>query len=154
MSTEQEEPTEAELTEMSGKELEAYAAQFTEVAEVAEHGPPEDLERRSHVLSVRVTAGELEVAVLDRGREGRKFRRLVGRRLEGLLPEEETATPADAEPGEADSAADASSTAAGESGQAESDQGEADRQAAAEDENLDLPEPGGDDGGDDTSGGS
>lgn len=90
------------------------------------------------------TAGELEVAVLDRGRDGRKFRRLVGRRLEDLLPAGESEESA----GEA---ADASSPEAGEA-----DRAEADRQAAAEDENLDLPEPGGtgDDEGDDTPGGS
>jgi proteasome alpha subunit len=34
-----------------------------------------------------ITAGQLEVAVLDRGRDHRKFRRLTGARLEGLLAE-------------------------------------------------------------------
>ena len=104
------------------------------------------------------TAAELEVAVLDRGREGRKFRRLVGRRLEGLLPAEESATPAGEESAASeDSTGEAGSTDAASESAAEADQDEADRQAAAEDENLDLPEPGdngGDGGGDDTSGGS
>jgi proteasome alpha subunit len=34
-----------------------------------------------------MNAGQLEVAVLDRGRAHRKFRRLVGARLEALLTE-------------------------------------------------------------------
>ena len=34
-----------------------------------------------------VNAGQLEVAVLDRGRAHRKFRRLAGARLEALLAE-------------------------------------------------------------------
>lgn len=43
-------------------------------------------------------AGQLEVAVLERSRPGRVFRRLVGAALEGLLatPEPETSTTADA----------------------------------------------------------
>jgi proteasome alpha subunit len=34
-----------------------------------------------------ISAGQLEVAVLDRGRAHRKFRRLAGSRLEALLAE-------------------------------------------------------------------
>jgi proteasome alpha subunit len=34
-----------------------------------------------------ISAGQLEVAVLDRGRAHRKFRRLAGARLEALLAE-------------------------------------------------------------------
>src|SRR5215470_1542264 len=41
-----------------------------------------------------ISAGQLEVAVLDRGRAHRKFRRLAGARLEALLAEARQARPA------------------------------------------------------------
>jgi proteasome alpha subunit len=41
-----------------------------------------------------VSAGQLEVAVLDRGRAHRKFRRLAGARLEALLAEARQSRPA------------------------------------------------------------
>jgi proteasome alpha subunit len=41
-----------------------------------------------------VSAGQLEVAVLDRGRAHRKFRRLAGARLEALLAEARQPRPA------------------------------------------------------------
>ncbi|HEY3688024.1 MAG TPA: proteasome subunit alpha [Streptosporangiaceae bacterium] len=75
------------------------------------------------------TAGELEVAVLDRARDGRKFRRLIGSRLDDLLP----AAPEPTEAPEADA------TPAEEP--ADPSDGDAEDQAAAEDANLDLPEP-------------
>lgn len=83
------------------------------------------------------TAGELEVAVLDRARDGRKFRRLIGRRLDDLLPE----PPAEEPAAEASEAGESSGPDAGGT----TDTAAAERQAAAEDENLDLP------GDDDTS---
>jgi proteasome alpha subunit len=41
-----------------------------------------------------ISAGQLEVAVLDRGRAHRKFRRLAGARLEALLAEARQSPPA------------------------------------------------------------
>jgi proteasome alpha subunit len=41
-----------------------------------------------------ISAGQLEVAVLDRGRAHRKFRRLAGARLEALLAESRQSSPA------------------------------------------------------------
>ena len=79
------------------------------------------------------TSGELEVAVLDRARDGRKFRRLIGRRLDDLLPEPEPVPSQEPRQQAPESTAEAADTSA------------ADSQAAAEDENLDLPdEPAGD----------
>jgi proteasome alpha subunit len=61
---------------------------------------------------MEITAAQLEVAVLDRSRDHRTFRRLTGARLEGLLAE---ATPAKNEAGKAPKApADAESAATGE----------------------------------------
>jgi proteasome alpha subunit len=81
------------------------------------------------------TAGELEVAVLDRARDGRKFRRLIGSRLDDLLPAapEPTETPEETEETE--------ETATPAEEPSESSDADAEGQAAAEDANLDLPEP-------------
>ena len=49
-----------------------------------------------------VSAGQLEVAVLDRGRAHRKFRRLAGARLEALLAEARQSRPAGAGAGQGD----------------------------------------------------
>lgn len=83
------------------------------------------------------TSGELEVAVLDRSREGRQFRRLVGHRLDDLLPAAEE-PPAEAE------ATEATEPAEEPPADSETDTAAAESQAAAEDENLDLPDTQGD----------
>ena len=62
---------------------------------------------------MEITAGQLEVAVLDRSRDHRTFRRLTGARLESLLAE---ATPAKNEAGKGrKTAADAEAGPAGDS---------------------------------------
>ena len=65
-----------------------------------------------------LTASQLEVAILDRARAHRTFRRLLGPRLEELLAESRAATPA---PPDADSAGSGSGSAG--SGPADADEG-------------------------------
>jgi proteasome alpha subunit len=65
---------------------------------------------------IEITAGQLEVAVLDRAREHRTFRRLTGARLEALLAEVVPEGAASPEPGAAAPAKAKKGSAAAEGG--------------------------------------
>jgi proteasome alpha subunit len=88
---------------------------------------------------VEITAGQLEVAVLDRTRDHRTFRRLTGARLEALLAEISPAdgTPPQPSPAAPSKAKKGSATAEGGTSQAKPAGG------AGEQAKPDSPEPGG-----------
>jgi proteasome alpha subunit len=94
---------------------------------------------------IEITAGQLEVAVLDRSRDHRTFRRLTGARLENLLTEVDTgqkdaASPDAASPGKPPPVK--SKKAAGAQG-AETSAQQAKEADAAEDPGADPAGPGG-----------
>ncbi len=100
---------------------------------------------------IEITAGQLEVAVLDRSRDHRTFRRLTGARLENLLTEVDMVPPVAATPDAAPQPAPAqgkSKKAAGvresaTSAQQEQQEQQAKQADAAEDPGADTAGPGG-----------
>jgi proteasome alpha subunit len=97
---------------------------------------------------IEITAGQLEVAVLDRSRDHRTFRRLTGARLENLLTEVDMVPPVAATPDAAPQPAPAqgkSKKAAGvrESATSAQQEQQAKQADAAEDPGADTAGPGG-----------
>ena len=90
-----------------------------------------------------VTSGQLEVALLERSRTHRAFRRLTGTRLEALLAESATADAGQAGSATAESSAGESST--GESSTGESSTGESSTgESATAEPGTGTPDAGGD----------
>jgi proteasome alpha subunit len=123
------------LPEALGAALAALAAPSSSSSATSSSGSSNSSSTGNGQSAEQLTAGKLEVAILDRARAHRTFRRLYGARLEELLAESRSSS-------EASSAAE-SSSAESSSSSSSSDSGDA---GSDGDEPATGPAPGGGDG--------